>query len=112
MSSRYDDRTVFNNGDEIYFHLLEERGLKHIVQYESAIFEKLEPANVARLSVTHKIWTIGDRLYKIAAQHYGDAKYWWIVARFNGKPTESHFRVGDVVAIPGPPDIIIDLYKG
>ena len=43
---------------------------------------------------------MGDRYYKLAASFYGDARYWWIIAWFNKKPTESHIKVGDIIRIP------------
>ena len=35
-------------------------------------------------------------------KYYGDAEYWWLIAWYNNKPTESHFKLGDVVYIPLP----------
>jgi hypothetical protein len=111
MASRYDARRVFTNTNDIYFHLFEERGLGSIVQYDTAIFSKLTKSDIARISTTQKIWTTGDRLYKVAADYYGDSRYWWIIARFNGRPTESHFKPGDVIYIPGPAELILGLYR-
>ena len=48
------------------------------------------------------IWALGDSYYNLAYQHYGDAKYWWIIAWFNKKPTESHVGLGDIIRIPKP----------
>ena len=111
MPSRYDDRRIFTNTDDIYFHILEERGLERIVQYDTAIFKKLKKSDIKRISTTQRIWTTGDRLFKMASEYYGDPRYWWIIARWNGRPTESHFKPGDIVSIPGPPELIIRLYK-
>ena len=111
MASRYDDDAVFTNSEEIYFHILEERGLKGIVQFETKIFSKPTKSDIDRLVMTQIIWSTGDRLFKLAAEYYGNPEYWWIIARFNAKPTEAHYELGDVVYIPGPPDVILDLYR-
>ena len=43
---------------------------------------------------------MGDRYHKLAEAYYGDATYWWVIAWFNKKPTESHISPGDVIRIP------------
>ena len=56
--------------------------------------------------VTH-IFSVGDRLSKLAHEHYGDARKWWILAWFNGKPTDFHCKIGDKIRIPFPePDVV------
>ena len=52
------------------------------------------------ISVITHIWGVGDRLSKIAYEHYGDAKLWWLLAWFNAKPTDFHCKVGDIIQIP------------
>jgi len=46
------------------------------------------------------IWTMGDRYYKLADLYYGNSRYWWIIAWFNKKPTESHINNGDIIRVP------------
>mgnify|MGYP001198828045 FL=1 len=48
------------------------------------------------------VWTVGDHYYKLAQRFYGDPRYWWVIAWFNKKPTESHVAVGDLIRIPTP----------
>jgi len=57
------------------------------------------------------IWTLGDRYYKLAHQHYGESQYWWVIAWFNKKPTEAHLSLGDVVYVPLPLSRILNLLK-
>ena len=94
----------------MYAPLFEERGVGGVTQYVSRIMRKLTKRQRKFLSVAEKQWTIGDRLYKLAAKHYGDPSYWWVIARFNNKPTEAHFKVGDVVYIPLPRESILEMY--
>tara|TARA_B100000902_G_scaffold360141_1_gene376531 strand:- start:1759 stop:2106 length:348 start_codon:yes stop_codon:yes gene_type:complete len=56
--------------------------------------------------VTH-IFSVGDRLSKLAHEHYGDARMWWVLAWFNAKPTDFHCKIGDKIRIPFPPDEVI-----
>ncbi len=110
MASRYTDRRVFKNNNNMYYNLLEERGLKHVVQYGSPSMRKLTPAQRAQLVATEHIWTMGDRYYKLAQKHYGDPTLWWAIARYNMKPTESHVKTGDVVYIPFPIHQVLSFY--
>lgn len=56
-----------------------------------------------------RIWSPGDRMYKIAFDFYQDVEYWWIIAWFNNKPTDTHFKVGDPVFIPKDVQIALDI---
>lgn len=111
MSLRYDNRIVFLNGAEIYFHVLEERGLKRIRQYNTPTFRRLSRREYDTLSIDSLIWGVGTRLYKIAGEKYGNPNLWWIIARFNQKPTDAHFKVGDTVYIPYPLETILSYYR-
>jgi hypothetical protein len=58
----------------------------------------------SELDTVEKIFSIGDKMYKYAHEIYDDAAYWWIIAWFNNKPTDTHWNIGDVVHIPVPLD--------
>ena len=111
MSLRYDNRIVLVNGADIYFHVLEERGLKRIVQYNTALFNRISEEGYSTLTVSKERWTLGTRLYKLAAEHYGNSRLWWIIARFNNKPTDAHFKEGDTDYIPSPLETILSYYR-
>ena len=111
MSLRYDNRIVMANANDLYFHILEERGLKKIIQYNTPMFNKMSAEEYNALSVSRVTWTLGTRLYKLAAKNYGSAQLWWIIARFNQKPTDAHFKVGDMVYIPHPLETILAYYR-
>ena len=49
---------------------------------------------------TGHLWTVGDRFYKLAHQYYGDVNFWWVIAWWNGYPTEGHINTGDYLDIP------------
>jgi hypothetical protein len=48
------------------------------------------------------VWKLGDHYYKLAERFYGNPSYWWVIAWFNKKPTESHVKIGDLIRIPLP----------
>ena len=110
MASRYENRRLLRNGNEIYFHIFEERGVNHIVQYATPVLDPITQEDRLRIDKIQKVWTVGDRLYKLAAEHYGDPKLWWIIARFNSKPTDSHFKLGEMIYIPMPVKTMLEYY--
>lgn len=97
---RYNRYKILNNNNEYYKPLRKSRGLKNIRHYETPILHN--PTIRQRMSVTttSHIWTYGDRLYKLANQYYGDVKFWWVIAWYNGTPTEAHLLPGDVIEVP------------
>jgi len=110
MASRYNGRKKFINGDPMYYNILEERGIGSVKQYGTGFMAQLSRQQRKHLSISQKQWTVGDRLYKLAAKYYGNPQYWWIIARFNNKPTDAHFNLGDMVLIPLPRETIMDMY--
>jgi|TARA_R110000824_G_scaffold136200_1_gene299757 nucleoid-associated protein YgaU len=100
MPSRYSKiRKIFNN-TEYYEPLRKSRDLKEIEQY--ATFPLHNPTisqRAAVLSNSH-IWKYGDRLYNLAHQYYGDTRYWWVIAWWNGYCMESQISTGAAIYIP------------
>tara|TARA_Y100001938_G_scaffold69128_1_gene95925 strand:+ start:395 stop:733 length:339 start_codon:yes stop_codon:yes gene_type:complete len=100
MPSRYNkSRKIFNN-TEYYEPLRKSRDLKEVEQY--ATFPLANPTVSQRASTvtnTH-IWKYGDRLYNLAHQYYGDTRYWWVIAWWNGYCMESQIKTGAVIYIP------------
>ncbi len=54
----------------------------------------------AVLSAETHIWSVGDHFYKLAHEYYGDPRYWWVIAWYNGYPTEGHIKKGTLIEIP------------
>ncbi len=111
MASRYENRRSFRNASQLYFNILEERGISNVIQFTTPIFNKVTQRDRLRISQIQKIWTVGDRLYKLAGEHYGDPKLWWVIARYNYKPTDAHFKLGDIVYIPMPIETMLEYYR-
>lgn len=102
MSSRYRNREVFDNREDVYEEMRDKRGVKKISHFASPNFKSLTPEEYAQLTAVTHTWSVGDRFYKLSYKHYGTTKYWWLIAKFNDKPTESHVKIGDKIDIPLP----------
>ena len=98
--ARYIRAPIFNNGSEYYEPLRKSRGLKSIVQYGTPTLYNPTTAERATVETTQHLWKYGDRLYKLASQYYGDQRFWWVIAQYNGYPTEAHIPTGATLWIP------------
>ena len=108
MINRYANRILVRNDAEEYEHLLEKRGLKSVVQYGSGVLRYPTVKEIRSLSQVRHIWSSGDRFYKLAAKHYGNPEYWWVIAHYNQKPTEANVSLGDMIRIPLPLEKILN----
>lgn len=110
--SRYEDRNEFilrtGSGND---HLLKPRATKSLRFYSSPEFEPLTMSDYSEITEVKHVWKIGDRFYKLAYEHYGDVQYWWVIAKYNSRPTESHIKLGEVVSVPFPLETVIDFYR-
>ena len=100
--SRFSNRTIFRNRNELYEEVLEERDLKYIRQYETPNFKYPSAEEMREIDTVRHVWKRGDRFFKLAHEYYGDSTLWWVIAWFNKTPTEAHVSVGKVVFIPRP----------
>ena len=102
MASRYKNRQIIKNTNELYETFLDERGLNLIRHYRSPSIK--HPTSKQRRSLlnTRVVWKQGDRFWNLAAKHYGDSKLWWVIAWYNQRPTEASVKIGDVLLIPKP----------
>ena len=98
---RYKNTKIIDNDLEFYEFLREKRQVRtSIVHYSTPAF--INPSSLQRMGLTtvKYIWTYGDRYYKLADKHYGDVNYWWVIALYNGYPTEATIKPGDMIHIP------------
>jgi len=95
--SRYNrNRTAINDLLE-YKNVLEKRGVKRIEQFRTPT---LKDVDFSEIEYINHVWDDGDMFWKLSVQYYGDAKYWYVIARFNNKPTEANVKIGEQVRIP------------
>lgn len=110
MSIRYSKNRIFTNDFVEYRPLLDSRGLKYIKQYATYAMSYPSEEDIAEMQIDKFIWKIGDAMWRYAAQSYGRANLWWVIAHFNQKPTDHHFKIGDTVYIPSPLDRVFRSY--
>ena len=71
-----------------------------IQHYETPIMHNPSVPERAVIQTTSFLWKYGSRFYNLAQRFYGDPEYWWVIAWYNGAPTEAHLKPGDVIYIP------------
>tara|TARA_R110000824_G_scaffold194061_7_gene376581 strand:+ start:66 stop:404 length:339 start_codon:yes stop_codon:yes gene_type:complete len=102
MASRYDNRTIAKNSDELYRELFEDRNIRFVRQFRTGTLRHPTVSEITTLELAGHIWSVGDRFYKLAQKHYRDPTYWWVIAWYNQKPTEGHLELGETIQIPTP----------
>ena len=112
MANRYGGVKEALNKEEMYGEHFEKRGVNHIIQYKTFNMRHPTAAQIANLTMVGHTWSLGDRYYKLAHKYYGDSRWWWIIAWFNQKPTESHCSLGQIINIPLPLDKILAILRG
>tara|TARA_Y100000310_G_scaffold322106_1_gene380695 strand:+ start:1553 stop:1888 length:336 start_codon:yes stop_codon:yes gene_type:complete len=100
--SRFSNRRLLKNDLEEYEEFFEDRDVKQIVHFGTGVLKYPSVAQVRTLQSVQKVWSVGDRYYKLAAEYYGNPRLWWVIAHYNKKPTESNVSVGDIIYIPLP----------
>ena len=98
--SRYNSIEPLLNDIDQYEPLRKKRGLKYLNQLPLKPLH--HPNLLQRLATTTEphIWSSGDHFYKLAHKYYGAPKYWWVIAWYNGYPTEANIKKGAVIDIP------------
>ena len=109
-TNRYIGRAKIDNSSFLYRDQLEARGLKFIRHYSTPILRYPTDKEKESLVSIGYVWKTGDKYYKLADKHYGDARYWWIIAWYNKKPTEAHLSLGDSVYVPTPLRKVLEFF--
>lgn len=112
MINRYEERQVVLNEKEMYTDLFNKRNVLFIRHYKSPTFTFPEKIDLARIQIIEHIWSVGDRFSKLANLYYGDPRDWWVIAKYNKKPTEAHIKNGDVISIPTPISEVLRVIRG
>jgi nucleoid-associated protein YgaU len=84
----------------VYLEKFDNRRKQYIKIFETIQINYPSFNEILDLEHVDHIWTMGDHYYKLAEIHYNDPQYWWVIAWFNKKPTESHVKVGDIIRVP------------
>ncbi len=86
------------NDSELYDVFLEERDIEKFIHYKTKVFNK----NIKNIPIRSRrhTWKHGDKLYKLAAEHYGDFRLWWVIALVNKISCDVDLKYGQVILIP------------
>ena len=110
MASRYDDREIVKDRGRRSKDRRLDRKTKAralwLLHYTSPNLRHPTEEDWEDLSIKEIIWKYGDKFYKTAAEEYGDASLWWVIAWFNQKPTEAHATPGEIIYVPHPLDAV------
>ena len=101
MSTRYTTSRILDNDSEFYDFLRKKRGAPKSISHMSTVIMR-HPTMLERAAIkkTSHIWKYGDRFYNLAHKYYDNAEYWWVIAWYNGVPTEADINNGDAIVIP------------
>ena len=97
---RYANKHIFTNNIPFYDFLFKKRGIRQAVQYDIAPMHNPTVRQRGALRTTTHIWKYGDRYYKLSQDYYGTPSYWWVIAWYNGRPTEADIGTGTMLSIP------------
>jgi len=111
MSSRYINRKRSINNHPSYSRQFNRRGLNYIKQFNTPELSYPTAEQISRLSIIGHVWAVGDRLYKLAYEHYGDPSFWWVIAWYNQVALEGDIILGDVVEIPFPLEQVLRFFE-
>jgi len=109
--SRYKKINIVKNNDSDYKKVFNTRfGTNGLVQTTTTTFRTPTEEELLNITYNSTTWSLGQRLYKLSYQYYGDSSYWWLIALFNNISTEAELEFGQVIKVPVPLDIVLNLY--
>ncbi len=108
---RNDLKVIAINSDKIYQDIFKKRNVSFIEHYVLYPMNYPSSRQMEDLRIDKHIWSTGDKYWKLAQDNYGDPNYWWVIAWFNKKPTESHAKTGDLILIPRPLETILEFFN-
>ena len=105
---RYKNQRIYTNAIDAYKRYLKKtRGIDSIRQFNTPRFRHPSITEISNFNTVKHLWTTGDRLFKLAYEYYDDPEFWWVIALYNQKPTEFHYKLGDTVYVPVPIETVL-----
>tara|TARA_B100000131_G_C17655360_1_gene425855 strand:- start:52 stop:387 length:336 start_codon:yes stop_codon:yes gene_type:complete len=100
MAKRNRLRSIATNNEDMYKKVFDKKGVKSIIQYATPVHKRPTDERLENVRYQSYVWSAGDRFWRLADRFYGDKNYWYLIARFNNKPTEAHIETGETIKIP------------
>jgi hypothetical protein len=104
---RYTNHKEIDNSLSFYDKQFEARDVKKIIHYRPKPYLNFDREFILSLSFVEQVWQYNTKMYKLAFEFYSDQNLWWIIAAVNKKPTDAHWKPGEIVYIPTDPNKII-----
>ena len=111
MPNRYTGRKIIKNDAQVYEELAEKRDRAFISHHKTPRLRHPTSTERALFARVRHIWKLGDRYWKLAATHYGDPSYWWVIAWYNKRPVENMVTIGETIIIPKPLQTVLEYVK-
>ena len=99
-----DKKAILNS--TVYADVFERKGVKFLTIRRTSDFSSLTGMEFEVLE--EHVWSKSDSLIKLANKYYNNSTVWWTIGIINGKPTDAHYKIGDVVYIPRSPIQIVE----
>lgn len=101
MPTRYEIYDILDNDLDHYSFLRKKRPTKKSIRHhETPQMYHPDASDRSAVTTNSYIWKYGDHFYQLAHEYYGDSRYWWIIAWYNGYPTEADIYPGKLIEIP------------
>tara|TARA_A100001515_G_C4579126_1_gene212415 strand:+ start:1214 stop:1552 length:339 start_codon:yes stop_codon:yes gene_type:complete len=98
--ARYKETMIVRNDIEFYDFLRKSKGISSVRHYNTAYLYHPDAADRATVATSGHVWKYGDRFYKLAQKYYSNPEHWWVIAWWNGVPTEADITNGSIIDIP------------
>ena len=111
MPNRNDYRSVVINDTNLREKIHDRKFVDQVKILTRTPHNDISREEIREEWIFHKqeMYSLTNKMYRLAHKHYGSPDYWWVIAWYNNKPTDSHFAVGDPIFVPFPLDIVISL---
>lgn len=97
---RHTKYKILDTDKDYYSYLLRNRNVKNIEFYGTPVLSNPTVSDRSSVQTIPHIWSYGNRLYNLAYQYYGDQRYWWVIAWWNGYAIEAEIPLGAQLKIP------------
>ena len=98
--ARYTKTCFIINEDNYYEPLRKKHDTGKVRHYATPRMYYPTIKERASTKTSKHIWKLGDRLFVLADNYYGDTRFWWVIAWWNRYPTEAHMAPGTLLDIP------------
>lgn len=103
MSNWSQNTNIIENSEDVYKEFLKKTGFPKVDHLGLVIFgDPLSRSFTDDMTFSRHTFAYGDSLSKISFKHYGDTRYWWVIAWMNAKPLDAFCKIGDVLLVPKP----------